>query len=50
MSLEQNKKLVLQLNNALDLKRHIVGVKFLYTEEEFEAAEAKNLRDICHIA
>lgn len=43
MSLEQNKKLVLQLNNALDLKRHIVGVKFLYTKEEFEEASAKKL-------
>jgi len=44
MSLEKNKKLVLQLNNALELKRHIVGIKFLYTEKEFEDAEAKSLK------
>jgi uncharacterized protein (DUF169 family) len=43
MGLGKNKKLVLQLNNALELQRHIVGVKFLYTEEEFVAAEAKKL-------
>jgi len=43
MGLEENKKLVLQLNNALELKRHIVGVKFYYTEEEFAKAPAKQL-------
>jgi len=43
MSLEENKKLVLQLNNALELKRKIVGLRFFYTEEEFANASAKKL-------
>lgn len=43
MSLEEKQKLVVQLNNALELKRHIVGVKFFYTEEEFARASAKKL-------
>lgn len=43
MSHETNKTLVLQLNNALELKRHIIGVKFLYTKEEYENADAITL-------
>lgn len=43
MGLIENQTLALQLNNALELKRHIVGVKFLYTEEEFENADAMAL-------
>ncbi len=43
MSQEERKNLVQQLNNALMLERRIAGVKFLYTKEEFEAADAKQL-------
>lgn len=44
MSVETNKKMVVQINNALELKRHVVGIKFLYSKEDFDAAEAKQIQ------
>ncbi|MCI8319584.1 MAG: DUF169 domain-containing protein [Dorea sp.] len=35
---------IVQLNNALELERHVVGVKFLYTKEEFEKADVNQLK------
>jgi uncharacterized protein (DUF169 family) len=41
---ERRKILVRQLNNALELERKVIGVKFLYTEKEFEKADAAALK------
>ena len=43
MERQKIKEAVVKANCALELKRKIVGVKFLFTEEEFEKAEAKKL-------
>lgn len=34
---------ILKLNTYLDLKRQVVGVKFIFTEEEYNKSEGKNL-------
>ncbi|WIV12170.1 DUF169 domain-containing protein [Proteiniborus sp. MB09-C3] len=36
--------IISKVNCSLELKRKVVGVKFLFTEEEFEEANAKKLR------
>ena len=43
MNKQEVKEAVLKANCALKLDRKIVGVKFLFTQEEFEKAEAKKL-------
>ncbi len=43
MSRTDKTDLVQQLNNALVLDRKIIGVKFLYTKDQFDAADAKKL-------
>ena len=43
MTQTQREDLVLQLNNALELERKVVGVKLLYTKEEFDGAGVSSL-------
>lgn len=44
MNREQMLQAILHLNCALELSRKIVGVKFLFDEQEFQAAEARTVR------
>ena len=41
MSQELRQNLVAKMNNALELKRHIVGVRFIKNEEEFAACKSQ---------
>jgi len=43
MDKQKIKESVVKAYCALNLERKIVGVKFLYNEEEFEKADAKKL-------
>ena len=40
---EDRKNWVIQLNNALELERKVIGIKFIYTKEEFDKANAQKL-------
>ena len=44
MDKEKVKEAVVKANCALKLERKIVGVKFLFSEEEFNNAAAKSLK------
>lgn len=44
MSRELRKRLVQKMNNLLELKRQIVGVKFYYDEAEYAASPARQLK------
>ncbi len=44
MTRQKRKILVQQLNNALELERQIIGVKFLYTKKDYENADAQALK------
>jgi uncharacterized protein (DUF169 family) len=45
MDREKVRNSVLKMNCALELERKIVGVKFLFTKEDYEAATAKQVKD-----
>jgi uncharacterized protein (DUF169 family) len=42
---EHLKKLVMKMNCALELDRKIVGAKFLFSKEEYEAVDAKHVKN-----
>jgi uncharacterized protein (DUF169 family) len=42
---EHLKKLVMKVNCALELDRKIVGVKFLFSKEEYEAVDARHIKN-----
>lgn len=43
MSMEKAKQAVIKANCALELDRRIIGVKFVFTEEEFNKADAREI-------
>lgn len=43
MSMEKAQQAVIKANCSLELDRRIIGVKFLFTEEEFKKADAREL-------
>jgi uncharacterized protein (DUF169 family) len=45
MNIENVRNSVLKMNCALELERKIVGVKFLFTKDDYEAATAKQVKD-----
>jgi len=47
-AMEAVRQAVIKANCALELTRQIVGVKFLFTEEEYEQANAKPLKGRMH--
>jgi len=48
MDKAQVKQSVIKANCALELSRKIVGMKFLFTEEEFQQADAKTIKAKMH--
>ena len=42
--LKQNEDLVIQVNNALELDRKIIGIKLFDSKKDYEAAEAQQLK------
>lgn len=48
MDKEKVRRWVTKANCALDLKRKIVGIKFLFTKEEFQQADARGVKAPIH--